>query len=69
MNDLFRSIHCLVHIRIICCGYPPYICDKCTTDGWVGRGGDGGPTHAINTRTNITKWNRGIDLEQEKKEK
>lgn len=67
MDDLHRRINCKQHKFIICCGYPPYICDTCAGKGWVGRGGDGGKDHADNTITNKTKWERKIDIELETK--
>lgn len=67
MDDLHRKINCPKHKFITMCGYPPYICDKCKGEGWVGRGGDGGKNRAVNTRTNETKWDRKIDIEREKK--
>ena len=64
LMELFhRRINCKKHGFIVCCGYPPYICDICANDGWVGKGGEGGKDHAINTKTGETKWIRQIDQE------
>lgn len=69
MTDYHRRVNCGCGPNrfIACCGYPPYICDTCAGEGWVGVGGDGGKDRAVNTITNETKWTRKIDEEYEKK--
>ncbi len=69
MTEFHRRVNCGCGANrfVACCGYPPYVCDICAGEGWVGVGGDGGKDHAVNTITNETKWTRDIDIENEKK--
>jgi len=60
MTPLFQRINCPLHKLVTICGYPPYVCNSCSEEGWVGRGGDGGPTHAINKKTKEHRYEREI---------
>lgn len=69
MTNFFRRLECGCGNNkfIGCCGYPPYICDTCSEEGWIGIGGDGGKNRSKNTITGEEKWERGIDIANEKK--